>query len=59
MREVAQTQADLGLDPLMATATAARQYQIGALQLDAATIGTDDPGALADAILAALDAAPT
>lgn len=59
MREVAQTQADLGLDPLMATATAARQHQIGALQLDAAAICTDDPGALADAILAALDAAPT
>ncbi|MGX9351698.1 DUF1932 domain-containing protein [Shimia sp. W99] len=56
MREVAQTVTDLGLDPLMATATAARQQQMGDLNLHATTIGTDNLAALTDAILTALAA---
>ncbi len=54
MREVARTVEDLGLAAPMATATAARQQEIGALGLDAAAIGAGDLAALSDAIIAAM-----
>lgn len=50
MREVAQTVDEAGLQGRMARATAEWQDEVGAMKLDAASIG-DDAGALADAIL--------
>ena len=54
MREVALTVDETGLSGDMARATVEWQQKVGELKLDAATIG-QDYGALADALLAALD----
>ncbi len=54
MREVALTVDETGLSGDMARATVEWQQKVGELKLDAASIG-QDYGALADALLAALD----
>lgn len=56
MREVARTVDELGLDGGMARAAVAWQQRVGDLKLDAKALGETDYGALADAILARLDA---
>lgn len=55
MREVARTVDDLGLGGTMARAAVEWQQRVGDLKLNAAAIGPDNYGALADAILAKLD----
>ncbi|MFD0917151.1 DUF1932 domain-containing protein [Pseudahrensia aquimaris] len=54
MEEVAQTLRDLGISPHSTAGTVLRQREVGELGLDAAAIGTDDLGALSDAIDAGL-----
>jgi len=55
MREVARTVAERDMEPAMSSATVHWQQRVGDLHLNAAEIGADDYGALADAILARLD----
>lgn len=54
MEEVVQTLHDLGIAPHATAGTVVRQREVGALGLDAAAIGADQLGALADAVNAAL-----
>jgi len=56
MREVARTVAEWDLQPAMSSATIHWQQQVGELGLKAADIGETDYRALADAILARLEA---
>ena len=55
MREVANTVRELGFDGTMSDAAADWEQTMGELNVDMSTVGTSDHGAVADALLGALE----